>query len=94
MTLALSPPATHPLVPELREGIYDDTEHDVQPDGRDDDEEGDVKQDTQARRLELLGYQRDHLDACSVGQHLIALQANTSRHAVAVAVTACVCAFV
>ena len=33
----------HPLIPKLGECVHDDTEHDVQSNGRHNDEEGDVK---------------------------------------------------
>ena len=35
---------THSLISELREGIYNDTKHDVQTNGGDNDEEGQVEQ--------------------------------------------------
>ena len=35
---------THSLISELREGIYDDTKHNVQTNGGDNDEERHVKQ--------------------------------------------------
>ena len=39
----MSASATHPLIPELREGVHNDTEHNVQSNGRDDDKKGNVK---------------------------------------------------
>ena len=33
---------THSLISELREGVYNDTEHNVQTNGGDNDEEGHV----------------------------------------------------
>ena len=35
---------THSLISELREGIYDDAKHNVQTNGGDNDEEGQVEQ--------------------------------------------------
>ena len=45
---------TNPLIPELRECVDNDTEHNVQSNSSHNNEEGDIEQDTQARCLKLL----------------------------------------
>ena len=52
---------THPIVPELREGVNDDTKHNVQSNGGDNDEEGHIEQQAQAHHLILLWGQGDYL---------------------------------
>ena len=47
---------THPLISELRESVDNDTKHNVQPDGRDDDEKGHIKGNTKRRCPKLLGH--------------------------------------
>ena len=57
-----SQPYTHPLLPELRECVHNDTKHDVQSNGGYNDEERDVIEQAQPSHLPLIWDQWNYLE--------------------------------
>ena len=56
------------FIPELREGVNDDTEDNVETNGGHDDEEGHVIEQSQRSHTELLGNKRHNLNRYT-GKH-------------------------
>ena len=61
---------TYPLIPEFRECVDNNTEHNGQTNGCHNDEEGDIVQQAETKHIELLWNQGDNLRMTKVTSFL------------------------